>query len=86
MHLSPALSARVGRRHGVATIEELLVDGVSRHVVRAEVRRGALVPVHRGVVRRTSSPATFLSACAAACLADDEAVIGGLSAARLWGW
>lgn len=82
--LSSALAARVAERHGLVTTDELIADGGSRNVVRRLVGESLLVRVHDGVYRMATSPDTFEARCVAACLADQELVITGLAAARLW--
>ncbi len=81
---SPELAARVARRHGIVTSDELLADGHAISAVRYLTRHGALITVHRGVHRLATSPDTFSSRCAAVCAADPSAAITGVSAAALW--
>lgn len=84
LHLSEALSATVARRYGVVTLDELIVDGNSRDVIRRSSAERALIRCHRGVYRAATSADTFESRCVAACLADPEAVITGAAAGRFW--
>ncbi len=83
---SPALAANIARRHGIVTVDHLVVDGTTLMTIKRHVREGTLVRVHHGVLRVATSPDTFESRCAAACAADDEIVITGVAAARLWGF
>lgn len=83
---SQALATKIATRHGIVTRDELLADGHSRSSIRWQLDHGALVHVHKGVFRLTTSPDTFEARCAAVCLADPEAVITGVAAARLWGF
>lgn len=84
--LSRPLATAVAARHGIVTAEDLLTEGVSRHQVKRLVRIGALLTIHRGVYRVATSPESFESRCAAACLADPQAVVTGPAAGRLWGF
>ena len=84
--ISPSLSARIARRHGIVTHDELTRDGYTRHALRWQLSNDVLVPVHRGVYRMATSPDTFEARCVAACLADPLAIVTGVAAARLWGF
>ncbi|MGA9276538.1 type IV toxin-antitoxin system AbiEi family antitoxin domain-containing protein [Ilumatobacter sp.] len=70
--------------HGVITTAEMLDDGVSRHAISHLSQERILQRLHNGVYLLASSPRTFEARCAAACLADPEAVVTGPAAARLW--
>lgn len=83
-HLSPAVASRVAMRHGVITRAELLGDGITHNAIRRAVTSKMLIRVHDGVFRLATNPCTFESRCVAACLADQFAVVTGVSAARLW--
>lgn len=82
--ISPTLAELIARRHGIVTHDELTADGFTSHAVRWQVDNGVIRPVHRGVYRLATSPDTFESRCAAACLADPFAIVTGVAAARLW--
>ena len=82
--ISPALAASIARRHGVVTVEALVADGTTLNTIKPLVRDGTLVRTHHGVPRVATSPDTFESRCVAACARDDELVISGVAAARLW--
>ena len=82
--ISRPLTELISRRHGIVTVDELLADGHSRHSVRWKLDHGSLIVVHKGVFRVGTAPDTFESRSAAACLADDGALITGVAAARLW--
>ena len=84
--LSPALSRRAAQRWGIFTVDELLDDGLEPRQVHRMVQSRSLIAVHPGVYRAASTPHSFEGRCAAACLADTEAVITGPAAARLWGF
>lgn len=82
--LSPSLARLIAHRHGIVTHDELTADGYTANTLRWQLANGVLVPVHRGVYRIATSPETFESRCAAACLADPSAIVTGISAGRLW--
>lgn len=82
--ISPPLAALMAQRHGIVTRADLTDDGYTRETLRYQLDNGLLVRVHRGVYRIATSPDTFESRCAAACLADRSAIVTGLAAARLW--
>ncbi len=82
--ISPSLAATVAARHGIVTRTDLAADGYTDETLRWQLSNGVLIPVHRGVYRVATSPDTFESRCAAACLADPFAIVTGISAARLW--
>ena len=82
--ISPSLTRRIAQRHGIVTHGELTADGYTSNTLRWQLDRGVLVPVHRGVYRIGTSPDTFESRCAAACLAEPLAIVTGVAAARLW--
>lgn len=81
---SSALTTIIANHHGIVTVDQLVVDGTTLTTIKRHVREGALIRLHRGVLRVATSPDTFESRCAAACAADDELVITGVAAARLW--
>lgn len=83
-YLSQALAERAATRHGVVTFVELVADGLSHNRIRDLVTDGLIIRCHNGVYRLASSPRSFESRCAAACLADDSVVVTGPAAARLW--
>ena len=82
--ISPSLTRRIAQRHGIVTHGELTADGYTSNTLRWQLDRGVLIPVHRGVYRIGTSPDTFESRCAAACLAEPLAIVTGVAAARLW--
>jgi hypothetical protein len=83
-HLSRNLQTVVAARHGVVRTDELLADGLTTNGIRRLVTSGFLVRVHRSTYRIASSPDTFESRCAAACAADNESIVSGVAAGRLW--
>lgn len=85
-HLSAELSEIVATRHGIVTLSELIGDGFTEHSVRRQVTQRSLIRAHRHVFRVASSPDTFESRCAAACLADPDVAVAAISAGRLWGF
>ncbi len=84
--ISPPLAARIAQRHGIVTRNELTTDGFSVEMIRWHMTNGAIVPIHKGVYRMSTSPDSFESRCVAACLADPLAIVTGVAAARLWGF
>ena len=82
--ITPSLAALTARRHGIVTRTDLIADGYTEETLRWQLSNGFLIPVHKGVYRVATSPDTFESRCVAACLADPEAIVTGVSAARLW--
>ncbi len=83
-HLTAPLAHLVARRHGVVTRAELLADGHTRYSIQRSVSNGELVVCHPGVYRVHTSPHSFEARCVAACLTDDQLVVTGPAAARLW--
>lgn len=81
---SADLLALAASHHGVVTTSEMLDDGVTRHAVAHLTQERILRRLHNGVYLLASSPLTFEARCAAACLADADAVVTGVAAARLW--
>ena len=82
--ISPALAASIAQRHGVVPVEALVADSTTLNTIERLVRNGTLVRTHHGVLRVATSPDTFESRCVAAWARDDELVISGVAAARLW--
>lgn len=83
-HFSPNLSETIAHHWGVVTTDQLLADSITPDGVRGLVRRGFLLRMHSGVYRVATSRDCFEARCAAASLADSQAVVTGLAAARLW--
>lgn len=83
-HLSTPLADSIAVRHGIVGRQQLIDDGWSRHQIGDAIRRGELVVCHPFVYRLRTSPATFESACVAACTADPSLVVTGPAAGRLW--
>jgi hypothetical protein len=71
------------RQHGHATVQQLADAGVGRNARRRLVECGALVAVHRSVLRISSAPVTFEARCVALCLAHPTGFITGPSGGRL---
>lgn len=82
--ISRTLAATIAAHHGIVTHAELSTDGVTHHAIRRLVEHGLLVAVHKRVYRLATSSETFESRCAAACAADQFAIVSGVAAARLW--
>jgi hypothetical protein len=71
------------RQHGHASVRQLDAAGVGRNARRRLVEGGALVAVHRSVLRISSAPLTFDARCVALCLAHPSGFITGPSGGRL---
>jgi predicted transcriptional regulator of viral defense system len=80
------LAAIAGRQHGVVTRRQLLEAGISAKEVVVRLRRGTLIPVHRGVYRvghrAPNDEATYMAAVLAC---GTGAVLGGQAAGHLFG-
>jgi very-short-patch-repair endonuclease len=73
-------------QHGVATREQLLGVGLTRHSVDTRLRQGRLHFIHRGVYAVGHESLLPLGLEAAALLASGErAVLSGRSSAAVWG-
>jgi very-short-patch-repair endonuclease len=81
---SPQLTEYFAAHHGVVGVCQLREFGVSLHEQDNLVSARVITQVHRGVYRLMAVPSSFEANCLAACAADDELVIAGASAARLW--
>jgi hypothetical protein len=79
------LVARIaGRQHGVITIGQLLMVGLSHHAVRSRIRAGRLYRVHRGVYAVGHEGLTHHGRWKAATLAVPRSALSHRSAAELW--
>ncbi len=85
-YLPPEAHALFERQHGVASIEQLEMCGLSRRQVEHLERNGALFNVLRGAYRSPSVPETELGRCAALCVARPGVAIAGPTAGRLHGF
>lgn len=85
--LAVQVEARLGGEfHGAVTREQLLSEGISRHVVDRQAKTGALHRRHHGVYIVGHLALAPLAQEAAALLAcGEDAVISHRSAAYLWG-
>jgi hypothetical protein len=81
---SVSLARSISQRHGIVSLDQLVVDGLTNNSVRRLVTEQVIVRCHNGVYRLATSYDTFESRCTAACVADASAVITGAAAARLW--
>ena len=74
------------RQHGVVTRGQLLVAGISGHEIRWRVRKGALLPVHRGVYRvGHRAPSVEARYLAAVLACGPGAALSGRAAGHLFG-
>lgn len=85
------LGRRIGRlagdQHGVVTLSQLQVLGLSASAVRSRVEEGSLLRVHEGIYAVGRPLQTHVQRCMAAVLAcGAEAVLSHRSAASLWGF
>jgi very-short-patch-repair endonuclease len=73
------------RSHGIVTRRQLLGAGISGDVIDRRLKRGALIPVHRGVYRAGhAAPSTSAVYMAAVRACGADAVLSGMAAAWLW--
>lgn len=81
-----SLHAVAEKRQGIVSVEQLRELGISATVQRRMQSSGALIPVHRGVLRVPGYPVTHLQkAQAAFCLTGPAGIIGHRSGAFLRG-
>jgi len=81
--LTPQAFELLRRQHGHVSVRQLSDNGVGRNARRRLVEEGAMVAVHRSVLRISSAPRTFESRCVAICLAHPSVYITGPSGGRL---
>jgi hypothetical protein len=81
---SPQLTEHWAAHFGIVGVCRLRELGISLHEQDKLVAARVIGQVHRGVFRLLAVPSSFEANCLAACVADDELVIAGSSAARLW--
>lgn len=82
--LDTPLAQIAGRQNGNVTRQQLLVAGFTHEAIQRRVRKGALIPVHRGVYRvghAAPSVAATYSAAVLAC--GPGALLGGRAAAHV---
>lgn len=72
--------------HGIASIDQLVACGVSRHAVKRLQRDGLIEQVLQGAYRLRGQPLTEMGRFAAVCTAHPGHVIAGPSAGRLLGF
>jgi very-short-patch-repair endonuclease len=71
--------------HGIASTNQLLAAGMSRHSIRILLDHGNLDSPIKGVYRLPAVPLDELARCAAVCAAHPEAAVSGPTAGRIWG-
>ncbi|RIJ69895.1 DUF559 domain-containing protein [Nakamurella silvestris] len=87
MDLRARISTGLSRQDGIITTTQALRWGMSRGQLRTQLRSGEWIPVHPGVFRARSAPASPRSAArAAAWWAGEGAVLSGETAAWWWGF
>lgn len=72
------------RRHGIASLGQLLDYGMSREAIKKLVREGLIEQVMQGAYRLRGQPLTDLGRLVAVCTAHPGHVISGPSAGRLF--
>ncbi len=77
---------RFEQHHGIASIDRLIADGVSRSVIKRLQREGMIEQVLQGAYRLRGQPLTDLGRMAAVCTAHPGHVIAGPTAGRLLGF
>lgn len=85
-HLPAAAHRLFARQHGVASNDQLMETGLTRHQLVHLERCGALVSVVYGAYASPSAPRTELMRCAAITLARPHVAIAGPTAGRIWGF
>jgi very-short-patch-repair endonuclease len=80
------LHAAARTQFGLVTVEQLNQAGVQGRHRMAAFYEGQLVPLHDGVYRLASHPASFEQRCLAAVLAAPGACLSGPTAGRLYGF
>ena len=83
-HLPEGAHECFARQHGVASVTQLAVAGLSRRQIDRLESVRAIELVLRGVYRTPSVALTELGRCAAVCLANPSLAIAGPTAGRLW--
>lgn len=84
-HLPPVVYEWLRTQHGVVSVEQLAIAGVSRGDLKRLVTTGELRGALRGVYRSPVAPVDELSRCAEVCIARRDLAISGPTAARLHG-
>jgi hypothetical protein len=75
-----------GRAHGVVTRAELLAAGVTADQITERIRKGALIPIYRGVYRvGHAAPSVEADYMAAVKACGQGALLSGWATAWLWG-
>ncbi|MGZ4679160.1 MAG: hypothetical protein ACXVIH_03930, partial [Ilumatobacteraceae bacterium] len=83
--LTAGAFAILRRQHGHLSVRQLADAGVGRNARRRLIEGGALIAVHRSVLRISSAPITFEGSCVALCLAHPAGFVTGPSGGRLAG-
>lgn len=84
--LPPAVLDHLATHHGVVSRPQLRRLGLDDDRIDGLLVERLLLPIHRGVFRIASSPASDEALAVAACAAIRRAVVSHQSAARLWGF
>ncbi len=84
--LDEILAGLAAGTHGVVTRGEMNAAGIGNRAIQVRVRRGSLIPVHRGVYRvGHTAPSAESSFIAAVRACGAEALLSGRAAAHLHG-
>jgi hypothetical protein len=83
-YFPPAALDHFARSHGIASLDQLMGLGMTRHCVHAMLHARNLVPVLKGVYRMPAVPFDERARCAAVCAAHLDATISGPTAGRIW--
>jgi hypothetical protein len=81
--LTPKAFAILRRQHGHVSVPQLADAGVGRNARRRLVESGAMVAVHRSVLRVSSAPRTLEGRCVGLCLAHPAGFVTGPTGGRL---
>jgi hypothetical protein len=80
------LARMASHAHGVVTRAQLLRAGISAEQIRQRLRRGALLPVYRGVYRvGHRAPSVEANYMAAVLACGEGSLLSGMAAAHVWG-
>lgn len=86
MHANQVIADLAEHQHGVMSVDQLLVAGISRGKIRSRIGTGQLVRLHGGVLRIGGGVVTWEQQLLAACLGvGPDAAASHRAAARLHG-
>ena len=80
------IASLAAKQHGHITYQQLIALGLTRRQIALRIKKGQLIPVHRGVYAVGHPRPEGIARAAAAVLAcGPDAVLSHLSAAAVWG-